>query len=203
MNNFFSLKTLVAVMLIAVAGILESKGQNITASQLNIYFGHPKQVTVVNPQGTAVTEFDKEGRITSVTQGNMKMVYDWAPDGKTITLSMYIGVNIQEAGVIEVTEFTKEALRYKAGVNDMSVTFKENGAIDTCIMKTPQGEAVTKYLYRNTADAHPYACDMSMGDQGMKLAITINKTDDKGNSIEFTQELMGQKQVTTMQIEYY
>lgn len=203
MNKFFSFRTLITLLLISVAGILESKGQNITASQLNIYFGHPKQVTVVNPQGTAVTEFDKEGRITSVTQGNMKMVYDWAPDGKTITLSMYIGVNMQEAGVIEVAEFTKRDLKYKVGVNEMSVTFKDNGAVDTMVMKSPQGEMMTKYLYRNPDDAYPYAGEMTMGEQAMKVALTVDKTDDKGNVTEFTQELMGQKQVTTMQIEYY
>lgn len=203
MNKFFSFRTLIPLLLISVAGILESKGQNITASQLNIYFGHPKQVTVVNPQGTAVTEFDKEGRITSVTQGNMKMVYDWAPDGKTITLSMYIGVNMQEAGVIEVAEFTKRDLKYKVGVNEMSATFKDNGAVDTMVMKSPQGEMMTKYLYRNPDDAYPYAGEMTMGEQAMKVALTVDKTDDKGNVTEFTQELMGQKQVTTMQIEYY
>lgn len=203
MNKFFSFRTLITLLLISVAGILESKGQNITASQLNIYFGHPKQVTVVNPQGTAVTEFDKEGRITSVTQGNMKMVYDWAPDGKTITLSMYIGVNMQETGVIEVAEFTKRDLKYKVGVNEMSVTFKDNGAVDTMVMKSPQGEMMTKYLYRNPDDAYPYAGEMTMGEQAMKVALTVDKTDDKGNVTEFTQELMGQKQVTTMQIEYY
>lgn len=203
MNKFFSFRTLITLLLISVAGILESKGQNITASQLNIYFGHPKQVTVVNPQGTAVTEFDKEGRITSVTQGNMKMVYDWAPDGKTITLSMYIGVNMQEAGVIEVAEFTKRDLKYKVGVNEMSVTFKDNGVVDTMVMKSPQGEMMTKYLYRNPDDAYPYAGEMTMGEQAMKVALTVDKTDDKGNVTEFTQELMGQKQVTTMQIEYY
>lgn len=203
MNKFFSFRTLITLLLISVAGILESKGQNITASQLNIYFGHPKQVTVVNPQGTAVTEFDKEGRITSVTQGNMKMVYDWAPDGKTITLSMYIGVNMQESGVIEVAEFTKRDLKYKVGVNEMSVTLKDNGAVDTMVMKSPQGEMMTKYLYRNPDDAYPYAGEMTMGEQAMKVALTVDKTDDKGNVTEFTQELMGQKQVTTMQIEYY
>lgn len=203
MSGIFSFRTLITLLLISVAGILESNGQNITASQLNIYFGQPKRATVVNPQGTAVTEFDKEGRITSVTQGNLKMAYDWAPDGKSITVSMYLGVNMQEGGVIEVTEFTKKDLKYKVGVNEMSVTFKDNGAVDTMMMKAPQGEVVTRYLYRNPEDAYPYAGEMTMGEQAMKVALTVDKTDDKGNVTEFTQELMGQKQVTTMQIEYY
>ena len=57
-----------------------ASAQNLTARQMNIYFGNPQTVTATNSQGTITTEFDRQGRILKMTQGNMRLVYDWSDD---------------------------------------------------------------------------------------------------------------------------
>lgn len=181
-----------------------ANAQNLTAAQMNIYFGHPKKVTVSNSQGVVTTEFDREGKITGISQGNMRMVYDWASDGKNVTLSMYQGQNIQDSGNISITTLSKSLYKYTiGGVVEMSVVFKENGAVEKLNISNPQMSTTMTYFYHNSQDIYPYAIEQSMGDQAMKLAVTINKTDSYGNAIEYTQEAMGMKDVSHLAIEYY
>ena len=99
------------VIVFIMTMILPANAQNLTASQMNIYFGSPKKVTVTNSQGTTMTEFDRKGRVTSTKQGNMSVTYQWSDDGTEVTLSMYQGANFQDHGhilsLIHISEPTR------------------------------------------------------------------------------------------------
>lgn len=192
------------IALMAVGGMLLSQAQNLTASQMNIYFGSPKKATVTTPQGVAVTEFDKEGRITSMTQGNMKMTYDWNVEPGKVIASMYQGPNLSDSGEIIVSKMTPEILEYNIpGMGEMEFNFKKNGAVDRSVMKTPQMEIVSVYLYKNPDDVYPYAIENEIAGQKITVNVSVDKTDAMGNAIEYTQESMGQSMTSKMDLEYY
>lgn len=195
---------LTAAIITILTGAFSSFGQNLTAAQMNIYFGQPKRATVTNNQGTVTTEFDREGRVLRVAQGNMRMEYNWSSNGKTVTITAYQGQNVQDSGVIEISEFSKSVYKYTMGdVVQMTVSFNNNGAMENIKMVNPQMSATTTYFYRNPKDMFPYAIEQTMGDQSIKGAISIDKTDAVGNAIEYTQEAMGMKNITKVSIEYY
>ncbi len=199
-----NLKQISAVIALVAAVILPATAQNLTASQLNVYFGTPKKVTMTNSQGTTVTEFDRCGRVTKAKQGNMSINYDWSDDGSEVTLSMYQGVNMQDHGHIKIIENTPSRLKYDmGGMMTMDITFKKNGAMDKTIMTNPQMSATETYLYNNESDVFPYAIEQSAGNQSAKVSVTIDETDSYGNPTAYTQELMGNKDVTRLTIEYY
>lgn len=199
-----NLKRICAVITFVVAMILPVVAQNLTASQLNIYFGSPKKVVMTNSQGTSVTEFDRNGLVTKARQGNMSISYDWSDDGSEVTLSMYQGANLQDHGHIKIIENTPSRLKYDmGGMITMDITFKTNGALDKYIMTNPQMSATMTYLYNNEGDIFPYAIEQSAGNQSAKMSVTIDETDSCGNPTAYTQEFMGNKDVTKLTIEYY
>lgn len=197
------LKCLAIIIVMMVIGSMDTRGQNLTAAQMNIYFGHPKKVKMSNQQGAIVTEFDRDGRILSVSQGNMRMAYDWSAHRDSVTLSMYQGPNMKDADLIEISEFTKTAYKYKVSGQEYKVEFKENGAMLNNVTSNAQISMTTSYLYHAESDVFPYAIEQTMGDQAVRLTVTINQTDSYGNPTEFTQETIGMKNVTRFEIEYY
>lgn len=203
-KTFYKLiRMALALMLLAMAAE-NAMAQNLTAAQNNIYFGQPKRATITNSQGTIISDYDQSGRIMSVTQGVMRMVYDWNDDGSKLTISVYRGQDLQDSGVITISEMTKTCYKYNVnGMQDVIVTFKDNGALDKFTISTPEISSGMAYLYRNQSDIYPYAIEMSMGEQTARASVTINQTDSYGNATEFTQELMGQKEVTHVAIQYY
>lgn len=201
MNN---LKTISAIIAIMIMLILPVSAQNITARQMNIYFGMPKKVTMSNSQGTTTTEFDRDGRVVKVKQGNMSISYEWSEDGKEVILSMYQGANFQDHGHISIIENNSSKLKYSIeGMITMDIVFKNNGALDKVVMTNPQMNATMTYLYRNSDDVFPYAIEQAAGDQALKSSVIINETDSLGNPVVYTQEAMGNKDVTRLTIEYY
>lgn len=199
-----NLKRICTAIAFVVAMILPAAAQNLTASQLNIYFGSPKKVVMTNSQGTSVTEFDRNGLVTKAQQGNMSISYDWSNDGSEVTLSMYQGANFQDHGHIKIIENTRSRLKYDmGGMITMDITFKKNGALDKTIMTNPQMSATVTYLYNNESDVFPYAIEQSAGNQSAKMSVTIDETDSYGNPTAYTQEFMGNNDVTKLTIEYY
>lgn len=204
MRNKFKVKNLSIIILIMILGVITSEAQNLTASQMNIYFGKPQKITLTSSQGTAITEFDTSGRILHINQGNMSVSYDWAPDGSKVILSMYQGQNIQYSSTINISEMTSEKYIYNInGAINMTVNFNSNGAMSKVIASSPQMTATITYFYNNLQDMYPHLIEQTMGDQSIKLSVTINKTDSFGNAIEYTQECMGHKEVSHVTIEYY
>lgn len=198
------LKKICVVITVMMTIILSASAQNLTAAQMNIYFGSPKKVILTNSQGTTITEFDRKGRITKVIQGNMSVKYEWSEDGENVILSMYQGANYQESGYIEIRENTPSKLNYVVGeMVTMDVSFKSNGALEKAVMDSPQMSGAITYLYYNENDAYPYAIDQSVGNQSAKCSIIIEELDSYGNAIVFTQEFMGNKDVTRLTIDYY
>lgn len=204
MGKKLQIKQFVIALVMMVVGSVCATAQNLTAAQMNIYFGHPKSAIVTNSQGTVVTEFDRDGRIMNVTQGSMRMVYDWSPEGDKVTLSMYQGQSLKESGVIEISEFTKTCYKYViGGATSVEVAFKENGAMDKSVMTNESMTLVMTFFYHNLDDVYPYAIEQSLGNQSIKVSVAIDETDSYGNAVRYTQEIMGQKDVTQMTIEYY
>lgn len=199
-----NLKQISVVIAFIAAVILPTKAQNLTASQLNVYFGTPKKVTVTNSQGTTVTEFDRSGRVIKAKQGNMSINYDWSDNGSEVTLSMYQGVNMKNHVHIKIIENTPSKLKYDIdGVVQMDISFKNNGALDKMINTNPQMSGTMTYFYNQESDVFPYAIEQVAGNQSAKVSITIDETDSYGNPIVSTQEFMGNKEVTRLMIEYY
>jgi len=184
--------------------VFPTVAQNLTARQMNIYFGSPKKVTMSNSQGTTVTEFDRTGRVTSATQGNMSISYEWNEQGDNVTLSMYQGANYQDHVNIEIVENSPSKLKYTIGnMVNMEILFKENGALEKSIITNPQMSGTVFYFYKNDTDVFPYAIAQESGNQSMKISVTIDEIDSYGNVIVCTHEYLGNKDVTRMFIEYY
>ena len=199
-----NIKDVVLLITAIILGINSVKGQYLTAAQMCIYYGQPKSVITVGSQGTIFTKFDRQGRIVNIRQGNMHIAYAWSEDGRTVTLSMYQGANFMSSTDIEISEFSASKHEYRVNGNvDMSVRFKENGAIDKIRLSAPQMQGVTTYFYRSPQEMFPYAVEQSSGDQSIKMSIIINETDDYGNPAMFTQEVIGNKEVCRYEIEYY
>lgn len=200
----FKLKRMMTFMVVFMCGVISVIAQNLTAAQMNIYFGQPKKATVTNSQGTVVTEFDPQGRIISISQGNMRAVYDWEEDGSEVTMTMFQGQNIKDSGIIKIAELSKKHYSYEiGGMVNVTVDFKENCAMSGSSMASPQMVMTTKYYYNNADDMFPYAIEQSMGNQSLKASLSIDRIDSVGNPIEFTEEMMGQKSQTRQTIEYY
>lgn len=178
--------------------------QNLTARQMNIYFGSPKKVTMSNSQGTTVVEFDQSGRITCARQGSMSISYEWNESGDEVTLSMYQGANFQDGVCVQVVENSPSRLKYIMGGEMVcDVLFKENGALDHFVMSNAQLSASTTYCYKSANDVYPSQIEQKSGDQAMVISVVINETDSYGNAIAYTQECMGNKDVARLIIEYY
>lgn len=193
----------VAIILVMTTA-LPVVAQNLTARQMNIYFGSPKKVTMSNSQGTTVTEFDRIGRVTSTKQGNMSISYEWNESGDSVILSMYQGANYQDHTHIKIVENSRSQLKYTIGnMVDMEISFNGNGALEKSVMTTPQMSTSMIYYYKGEGDIFPYVIEQEMGNQSMKLSVSINETDFYGNAIVYTQEFMGNKDVTRLTIEYY
>lgn len=201
MVNLKQIGTVIALMIVM---ILPASAQNLTARQMNIYFGTPKKVTMTNSQGTTVTEFDPIGRVTKAQQGNMSINYEWSEDGSEVIMSMYQGANYQDHGHVKILENTSSRLKYEiGGMMTMDIVFKGNGALDKVVMTNPQMSGTMTYFYEKESDVYPYAIEQASGNQAVKASVTIDKTDSYGNAIVFTQEAMGNKDVTRLTIEYY
>lgn len=199
-----NLKQIFAAITLFFTMILSAAAQNLTANQMNIYFGSPKKVIMTNSQGTTVTEFDRRGRVTKANQGNMSISYDWSDDGSEVTLSMYQGVNMQDQGHIKIIENTPSKLKYDiGGMVMMDIFFKNNGAVDKVVMANPQMTGTMTYFYHQQSDVYPYAIEQASGNQSAKGSVIIDETDSYGNAIVYTQEFMGNKDVTRLIIEYY
>lgn len=199
-----NMKKICAVITVMATMALPTAAQNLTASQMNIYFGTPKKVTLTNSQGTTTTEFDRSGRVTKAQQGNMSISYDWNENGSEVTLSMYQGANFQDHGHIKILENTPSRLKYDmGGVVTMDISYKKNGALDKITMTNPQMSATMTYFYNNESDIFPYAIEQSSGNQALKCSVTIDATDSHGNPTVFTQEALGNKDITRQTIEYY
>lgn len=199
-------KRSVTLLVIIVCGFLSVVAQNLTASQMYIYFGQPKKVTVQNDQGTEVTEFDRDGRIVSTSQRNMRIVYDWAEDGSEVKLTVFQGKDIEDSGAIKVFELSKKRYSYNVdGIVDMNVDFMDNGAIYSSVMTTPKMNLTTKYFYKESEDMFPDAIEYSYSkvNRSNKVSFTIDRFDSLGNPLEFTQVVKGSKNVTRQTIEYY
>lgn len=204
METMVKLKSSCIVIMLIITTILPASAQNLTARQMNIYFGSPKKVIMSNSQGTTVTEFDHAGHVTSAKQGNMSISYEWNESGDSVILSMYQGVNYQDHAHIEIIENSPSKLKYVIGsIVNMEISFKENGVLEKSVMTNAQMSGSMIYYYKNDNDVYPYAIEQEMGNQSMKLSVTINKTDSYGNAIVYTQEFMGNKDVTRLTIEYY
>lgn len=199
-----SLKQICAVITLLTTMYLSATAQNLTASQMNIYFGAPKKVCMTNSQGTTVTEFDRNGRVTKVQQGNMSINYDWSEDGSEVILSMYQGSIFQEHRHIRIIEYTLSKLKYDiGGVVTMDIFFKKNGTLDKIVMANPQMTGTMTYFYHCESDVYPYAVEQVAGNQCVKGSVIIDETDSYGNAIVYTQECMGNKDITRLTIEYY
>lgn len=199
-----NLKKICAVIALMMTMILPVKTQNLTARQMNIYFGSPKKAIMTNSQGTTIAEFDRVGRVIKAMQGNMSINYDWSEDGTVVTLSMYQGANYIDQGHIKIIENTPSKLKYDmGGVVTMNISFKNNGALDKVVMTNPQMSGTMTYFYKHESDVFPYAIEQAAGNQSAKGSVTIDETDSYGNAIVYTQELMGNKDVTRLTIEYY
>jgi hypothetical protein len=197
-------KTICAVITFMMTMILPAKAQNLTASQMNIYFGSPKKVTMANSQGTTITEFDRDGRITKAMQGNMSINYDWSEDGTEVTISMYQGANLQDNGTIKIIENTPYKLKYNIGeVTTVDISFKKNGVLDTVVTTNPQMSGTMTYYYKQSTDVYPYAIEQTSGNRSAVVSVTIDEIDSYGNAIAFTQDLWGNKYLTNLTIEYY
>lgn len=193
----------VAIILIMTTA-LPVVAQNLTARQMNIYFGSPKKVTMSNSQGTTVTEFDRIGRVTSTKQGNMSISYEWNESGDSVILSMYQGANYQDHTHIKIVKNSQSQLKYTIGnMVDIEISFNGNGALEKSVMTTHQMSTSMIYYYKSDKDVFPYVIEQEMGNQSMKLSVSINETDFYGNAIVYTQEFMGNKDVTRLTIEYY
>lgn len=198
------LKSLFDVMLCWMITTFPASAQNLMARQMNIYFGSPKKVTVSSSQGTVITEFDRNGRVTNARQGSMSISYDWEADGEAVTMSMFLGPNLQESGHVHVLENTLTNLKYQLGDNiTVDIRFKSNGSIESSTMTGGPMDMTITYLYRDDSDNYPYAIKQEAKDQAMQLSLTVNETDSYGNAVKFTQELGSTKEVTTVDIEYY
>lgn len=196
--------TLLILLAAAILSCFAASAQNLTARQMNIYFGNPQTVIATNSQGTITTEFDRQGRILKMTQGNMRLVYDWSDDNSKVVVSSYTGDNFTDAGEINISEFTPERYIYNLGGQvDITVIFKSNGSLDKSIVTLQQDSMTQTYLYKNESDSYPYAIRQQNGAQEMTASISIDKTDSYGNAIEYTQNLFNNTDTTRLTIKYY
>ncbi len=185
-------------------GASSATAQNIHARQYNIYNGQPKSAVITNPQGTVEVDFDRQGRITCITQGVMKMVYDWDVEPGKVVVSMYKGTEFTEGGEIWVEELSNRCHHYGIGENfDTNVTYKSNGAMDRATVTNPMGSMTLRYIYNSASDLYPYAIEQTMGGQSGTLEVTINSTDSYGNVTDYSQSFMGNVGNTHMDIQYY
>ena len=197
-------KLLFVVIMSFIIATLPMVAQELTARQMNIYFGHPKKVTRTNSQGTSVMEFDRSGRVICARQGNMSIAYEWNESGDEVILSMYQGANYQDGARVQVVENSSSRLKYKmGGMMVFDVLFKENGVLDKIVMSNAQMSASTTFYYKSANDVYPSQVEQKSGNQSMTISVVVNETDSYGNAIVYTQECLGNKDVTRLTIEYY
>lgn len=199
------IRQLIISLLLIVGAAISSYAQTpLTAAQMNIYFGQPKNATITNPQGSMTYEFDRSGRVIAMIQGPARMTFEWAADNSSIKVSMYNNSVFQGGSEIVISEFTPAIYDYTmVGEGDITVTFRKNGSYDKMVASNTMMTLTTQYCYHNESDMYPYAVEMSNGSESVKVAVIIEATDSKGNATRFKREMMGMQEVSTVQIEYY
>lgn len=192
------------MILLFMMATLPMIAQELTARQMNLYFGHPKRVTKTNSQGTMVTEFDRNGRVTCTRQGNISVTYEWNKLGDAVTLSMYQGANFQEGVHVQVEENSLSRLKYSMDNAVLfDVLFKDNGTLNKTVIGSAQMSASLTFIYESESDIFPSQIEQRRGDQSMIIDVVVIETDSYGNAIVYTQECQGQKDVIRLNIEYY
>lgn len=192
------------MILLFMMATLPMIAQELTARQMNLYFGHPKRVTKTNSQGTMMTEFDRNGRVTCTRQGNISVTYEWNELGDAVTLSMYQGANFQEGVHVQVEENSPSRLKYSVdNALFFDVLFKDNGALNKTVIGNAQMSASFTFIYESESDIFPSQIEQRRGDQSMIIDVVVIETDSYGNAIVYTQECQGQKDVIRLNIEYY
>lgn len=202
MKSFILNIILLAVCLIS--GYNSAFGQFLLASEMNIYFGHPKTISQTVNGNTVLFEFDQEGRLMKSKQGNMSIEYKWADDNSSVTLSIFSGTVFSQSQYFEIVEFTKECLKYKiTGYADMSVSFDDNGRVNSTLYSNPQISTTSKFIYKSEEDMFPYSVENSNGKESMSISIIVDEIDNMGNAIKYTRKSFGNEEKVVLNIEYY
>lgn len=176
----------------------------LTAKQMNIYFGNPKSVVSKRSNGyTNKTCFDKNGRVTSVSIKDNKMVYDWKSNNQLVIMS-YSNNEFSASNLINISELSKSRYAYTVGgAIDVNVEFNSNETIQEINITNPKSTYTAIYHYNSDKEIYPTSVIQKMNDQTIKVKITIDQLDDKGNPIRFSESFLGNTIEANQIIEYY
>lgn len=186
----------------------DSQNQNytpyLTARQMNIYFGSPKNLVSKNSNGSTIkTIFDKQGRVETVYYENIKIVYDWKNNNRVVLLS-YSNNEFIGSNSIDISKFSKSRYSYNInGAINIDVTYRSNGSIQEMSVTNPESIYRTTYEYNSDSDMYPYSLIQNIDEQTIKVKVSIDKFDIKGNPTKFTEKFMGNTIETNQTIEYY
>ena len=199
------MKKLFLSLTVVICNIFCINAQEITKNMFNIYYGQPKtlvQSSNIMP-GTMTIEFDRSGRVLSKTGGDVKMKYNWSPDGTSVEVKVYNNGQYVNSGMIYIEQMTSEKYKYTADGATIEISFRANGSINKMTISGGGQSMTTTYYYNSSTDSYPYKIVSAGGGQSMTVNVTGIDKDSKGNCIKYTQSSQGQSMVNTNSISYY
>ncbi len=199
MKKFFYL------LVIFACNYCDVNAQELTKQMFNIYYGKPKTLVQSNSvmPGTMTIEFDSEGRVLSKSGGEVKMVYNWSPDGTNVEVKSYNNDLYMGSGMIYIEQMTSEKYKYTADGATIEVLFRPNGSMSKTIISGGGQSMSTTYFYNGSDDVFPYKIVSAGGGQSMAVDVSGIEKDSKGNYIKCTESSQGQSVVSTNVISYY
>lgn len=179
--------------------------QNLTQQMCQLHKGHVKTLTqrIEGQPGEGITRFDKDGKVLSFEQANVKMEYSWNSDNRSVEIKGYQDGIFQGSQMLYISEWSSSRLVYETGGVSLTTDFKKNGAISKQTMSA-NGQTQTSYLYyKRPDDFLPYKTVTSSGGQSMTINIELLSTDSFGNPTKYSQTVNGQTIITYCDITYY
>lgn len=182
---------------------VNSNGQDILDFRMNdVFFGNVKSVEVTEPEmAYNVSFYSEDGKITRMQNNLMRIDYEW--NGDEIKCTLYIDDEQKGTAYMYINEYRKDYYDYEAAEKNVKVWFKENGGINKIEQSMNGDTLTTKYYRRNELDVYPYKLESIMGTQNQTIYINVEKYDDHGNAIVYTNTCNDVTVRFKRNIEYY
>lgn len=174
---------------------------NVYARMLGIPNGKPQKL-VIETTGEVYT-FDKEGRLTSVSNGENEIRYSW--NGQKIKFTAYQNGNKLGEDYMTVTTNTDRevSISLLEGDGTIKETYRENGSEDQFILSSNGQSMIETCYYNSEEDKYPYKVTQSFQGQTETLLMSGYEFDAKGNLVKRIIKNNGQSITEIRTISYY
>ena len=183
----------------------ESQAQLLLTKQLlSVPKGHPRKVirsSINTPD--LVFEFDKNGRLILMEQGDEKARFNWTSDSTEVEWVLFAEQTETARNIVSIDKLTETECEYECDGVIFDFKLRKDGAVLSYSISSSESKMEITHHFRNDNDIYPFQIVQSDGVQAGVVLVNINETDQYGNATSVTQSINGQQMTFLTTIEYY